>query len=179
MQKKQIDVRLMASNSSFRSLVQRALDQPDISLVDSTEPGSALVLLDFPITWALSQLDDMNSVERGRTVVLTQSSHGAYTDAVASFHVSGVVTSNEENQLLSSLYAAASSLKTYQWRSGLTYMELRVTRLLLRGLDTAQIAQILRVSAKTVNAHVSNVLTKLGYDSRAQYIAALLSNHVA
>jgi DNA-binding CsgD family transcriptional regulator len=72
--------------------------------------------------------------------------------------VSGVVCSTDEPALLSGVYAAATAQRTYQWRSGLTYMELRVTRALLRGLDTRGIATSLSISAKTVNAHVSNIL---------------------
>lgn len=55
-------------------------------------------------------------------------------------------------------------------------MELRVTRLLLAGMGTEDVATRLRVSGKTVNAHISNVLVKLGYENRAQYIAAILGN---
>jgi DNA-binding NarL/FixJ family response regulator len=89
--------------------------------------------------------------------------------------VSGVVCSTDEPALLSGVYAAATAQKTYQWRSGLTYMELRVTRALLRGLDTRGIATSLSISTKTVNAHISNILCKSGAENRAQYVAQLLT----
>jgi len=46
---------------------------------------------------------------------------------------------------------------------------------LLRGLDTRGIAASLSISAKTVNAHVSNILCKSGAENRAQYVAQLLT----
>lgn len=51
--------------------------------------------------------------------------------------------------------------------------------MLLQGLDTSSVATKLKVTPKTVNAHVSNALSKLGFESRAQYIAALLAYHAA
>lgn len=107
---------------------------------------------------------------------MTQATHPVYLDCIASYHVAGVVTSTDEPAILSGVYAAASAQKTYQWKSGLTYMELRVTRSLLQGLDTRTVARQLSISAKTVNAHVSNVLGKLGYESRAQLVAHLLGS---
>jgi len=39
-----------------------------------------------------------------------------------------------------------------------------------------ELADRLRITSKTVNAHVSNILNKLGHESRSQYIAALLGS---
>ena len=44
---------------------------------------------------------------------------------------------------------------------------------------TREAATRLRVTTKTINAHISNALSKLGYSSRSQYIAALLAYHAA
>lgn len=174
-----VSLRLIVSSHVFKSLVDKVAARQDVRLVEATGRGVAQLVLDFPLTWSFSQLDKMDSVERARTIVVTQSSNGAYLDAIGSYHVSGVLERSDDERLLSCVYAAAASLRTYRWRSGLTYMELRVSRLLLRGFDTKDIAEVLRVSPKTVNAHVSNILTKLGHDSRAQYIAALVSHHQA
>lgn len=174
-----ISLRLIVSDQIFRSLLAKIASRTDVRFVERPGQGVAQLVLDFPLTWAFGQLDQMESVERGRTIVVTQSSHNAYLDAIGSYHVSGVLDRADEERMLSSIYAAAASLRTYRWRSGLTYMELRVTRLLLKGYDTSGIAGLLRVSPKTVNAHVSNILTKLGYDSRTQYLAALVSQHRA
>jgi DNA-binding NarL/FixJ family response regulator len=58
--------------------------------------------------------------------------------------------------------------------SGLTRSELRIVRLLLQGYETREIARRADASEKTVNAHISNVLGKLGYRDRAQLIAKVL-----
>ena len=89
-----------------------------------------------------------------------------------------MVEATDEKSLLSAVYAASDAQRIYQYQSGLTYMELRVTRLLLLGDDTRQLARKLHISHKTGNAHVSNILCKLGYESRAQYLAALLGHKV-
>lgn len=168
-----------ASHASFRPLVEGILGRAGIPASDGFNHGVAKVILDFPLTWAFQQLEPLNSFERSHTVVCTQANHQAYLDCLASYHLSAVVNCTDENSLLSGVYAAASAQRIYQYCSGLTYMELRVTRLLLIGLDTRTIAQQLRISHKTVNAHVSNILCKLGYESRAQYVAVLMGSQIS
>ena len=56
--------------------------------------------------------------------------------------------------------------------AGLTARELEVSSLLAEGLTNAEIADRLIVSAKTVDHHVSSVLTKLGVTSRRQVAQA-------
>lgn len=177
MASKKIGVKVKVAHESFTNLVDEVLARSGLASGDPASGGVAEVVLDYPLTWAFEQLEVMNSIERARTLVVTQGGHPAYLDCLASFHVSGVVDSTDETALLSGIYAAASSQKTYHWKSGLTYMELRVTRLLLKGRDTRSAADELNISFKTVNAHVSNILNKLGFSNRAQYVAALLSHH--
>lgn len=176
---KRLGVAVIAARPAYRALIQHVPEISNIYFVDELGPFSARVLLDFPTTWAFGKLDELNSVERARTLVVVQSANGPYTDVVASYHVSGVVCAGDDDALISGIYAAAAAMRTYSWRSGLTYMELRVTRLLIQGLDTATVAERLRVTPKTINAHVSNAITKLGYESRSQFIAALLASYAA
>lgn len=170
-----LGVAVLTAQPAFQAIVQHVPQVSDIYFVDEGGPQAVRVILDFPTTWSFMRLDQLNSVERARTVVVVQSRSNPYADVVGSFHVSSVVTVGDDEALISGIYAAAASLRTYTWRSGLTYMELRVTRLLLQGYDTYAAANKLRVTPKTVNAHVSNALSKLGYRSRAQFIAALLA----
>jgi len=58
----------------------------------------------------------------------------------------------------------------------LTERETDVLRLLARGLANKEIARELRIGEKTVKTHVSNVLAKLGVQSRTQ--AALLATRM-
>jgi len=177
--RQKLEVVVLAARPAYRAIVEHVSQVSDIRFVDETSPHAARVLLDFPTTWTFAKLDQLNSVERARTVVVVQSQSGPYSDVVGSYHVSGVVAAGDDESLISGIYAAAAALRTYTWRSGLTYMELRVTRLLLQGLDTREAATRLRVTTKTINAHISNALSKLGYSSRSQYIAALLAYHAA
>lgn len=169
-------VQLHTSHSSFRPLVENVLSRAGIPSAEEFSHGVAKVVLDFPLTWAFQQLEPLDSFERSHTLVCTQASHSAYLDCLASYHLSAVVNCTNENALLSAIYAASSAQRIYQYSSSLTYMELRVTRLLLMGRDTRMLAQELRISHKTVNAHVSNILCKLGYESRAQYVAVLMGS---
>ncbi|MFA5594320.1 MAG: helix-turn-helix transcriptional regulator [Trueperaceae bacterium] len=170
-------IKIVTADVGFSTLVQPVVEKIDTTAENWQNGNYAHILLDFPLTWAIGRLTRMNSVERARTVVVTQASHAAYKDMLAAFHVSSVVDAHDANALITGIYAAASAMKVYQWRSGLTYMELRVTRLLVQGYDTASAAESLRVTQKTVNAHVSNILTKLGLDTRAQYVATLIAHH--
>lgn len=172
-----LGVHVQSSHPMFVSLIQSIMDRPDVEPTGMGGHGVAHVLLDFPLSWSLYQLEQLDSIERARTLVATQATHPAYLDCLASYHVSGVVTTTDTHALLGGLYAAAAAQRSYHYRSPLTYMELRVTRLLLMGFDTQRVARDLSVSYKTVNAHVSNILCKLGYDSRAQLVAYLMGGY--
>ena len=54
---------------------------------------------------------------------------------------------------------------------GLTPREREVIALLARGHSNREIARALVISAKTAENHVSNILSKLGFTSRAQVVA--------
>jgi DNA-binding NarL/FixJ family response regulator len=56
--------------------------------------------------------------------------------------------------------------------SELTKRELEVLHLLAEGLEQAEIAQQLVISAKTVSTHTQNIFRKLGVRNRAQAVAA-------
>lgn len=176
MSKRKFGTEVETSHPIYEKLIETALRRA--KLLTDAGPATYLahVLLDYPLTWALARLEHMDSVLRARTLVATQADHPAYLDCLASYHVSGVVTSTDEPALLSGIYAAATAQRTYQWRSGLTYMELRVVRALLTGHDTKSVAKALSISAKTVNAHVSNVLCKNAVENRAQLVSQLLTS---
>lgn len=169
-----VGVEIDSAHATFERLVEPVLESAGLGRPSSGTTYVAHIILDYPLTRAIPRLERCNSLVRARTLVMTQATHPVYLDCLASYHVAGVVASTDEPAILAGVYAAASAQKTYQWKSGLTYMELRVTRLLLQGLDTRETASALSISTKTVNAHVSNVLGKLGYESRSQLIARLV-----
>ena len=55
------------------------------------------------------------------------------------------------------------------WES-LTERERQVLRLLAKGLDNAAIAEVLCVATKTVEYHVTNILSKLDVASRLEAV---------
>ena len=56
----------------------------------------------------------------------------------------------------------------------LTPREREVFTLLINNHSTKEIAQILKISEKTVRNHISNVIQKLGVDSRTQAVFELV-----
>ena len=58
----------------------------------------------------------------------------------------------------------------------LTARELEIFKLLLENKTTIEIASKLNISEKTVRNHISNVIGKLGVESRTQAIITLLKN---
>ncbi len=167
---------LIASHSGYLNLLAPQLRQIGFGVTKQFEHGVARVVLDYPLTWGLRQLTRLSSFERSHTLVCTQARHAAYLDCLASFHVAAVAHTFDKAGVLAGLHAAANAQRYYAYRAGLTYMELRVTRLLLTAACKQELIDSLGVSVKTINAHVSNILTKLGLESRAQYVAMLLGD---
>jgi DNA-binding CsgD family transcriptional regulator/tetratricopeptide (TPR) repeat protein len=62
---------------------------------------------------------------------------------------------------------------------GLTAREREVAVLIVQGLTNAEIAEDLSVVLKTVEKHVSNILSKLGFERRAQVAAWAVENGLA
>lgn len=168
-------VMIHASHPGYAALLEPSLKSVGIEIADSFEHGVARLILDYPLTFALRELGDLSSVERSHTLVCTQAVHQVYHDCLASYHVSTVTNTFNHFGIVAGAHSAAGAQRHYAYQSGLTYMELRVTRLLLLALPKRELTDRLNVSVKTINAHVSNILTKLGHESRSQYIAALLS----
>lgn len=165
-----------ASHPEYATLLESSIQSVGIQLSEEFEHGVARVLLDFPLTYALRELNDLSSFERSHTVVCTQARNEVYFDCLASFHVAAVTNIFDKFGVIAGLHSAASAQRHYAYQSGLTYMELRVTRLLLLAVAKDDLTSRLQITTKTVNAHVSNILSKLGHESRSQYIAALLSD---
>ena len=60
----------------------------------------------------------------------------------------------------------------------LTQREQEIIKLLALGLSNPEIAERLFVSRSTVKFHVSNVLSKLGAESRTEAVAIAIQNHI-
>jgi DNA-binding NarL/FixJ family response regulator len=73
-----------------------------------------------------------------------------------------------------SIIAKAPVASTY----GLTSRELEVLRLLVTGLTNRAIADELVVAVRTVDSHVSSILTKLGVSSRSGATSFAYRHHL-
>src|SRR5262249_16859086 len=60
---------------------------------------------------------------------------------------------------------------------GLTKREAELVRLVLHGLDTAQIAGALAISPYTVQDHLKSIFDKLGVNSRKQLVERIFVTH--
>ena len=60
----------------------------------------------------------------------------------------------------------------------LTGREREVLALMVEGLNNTQIAGRLTVSPSTIKSHVSNILSKLGVESRTEAVTLALRNHI-
>lgn len=60
----------------------------------------------------------------------------------------------------------------------LTERELEVLALMVEGLNNTQIAGKLTVSPSTIKSHVSNILSKLGVESRTEAVTLALRSHL-
>lgn len=165
-----------ASHPGYAALLEPSISSVGIQVAEKFEHGVARILLDYPLTYALRELHDLSSFERSHTLVCTQAKHDVYSDCLASFHVATVAHTFDNYAVIAGAHSAANAQRQYVYRSGLTYMELRVTRLLLLAVAKSDLTAHLSITGKTVNAHVSNILSKLGHESRSQYIADLLSS---
>lgn len=56
----------------------------------------------------------------------------------------------------------------------LTQREKQVFELLIQNYSTKEIADVMKISDKTVRNHISNVMLKLGVKGRAQAVVELL-----
>jgi DNA-binding NarL/FixJ family response regulator len=92
--------------------------------------------------------------------------------AVETFNRLGAVAAREfAGQRLRQLGAVVHRGPRSSTRSnpaGLTTREAEVLGMVERGLTDAEIAKVLFISTRTVNHHVSSILTKLGVGSRSE-----------
>ncbi len=150
---------------------------PDVALVDVNLPGMNGIALAQSIARQYPQT---------RVVILSAYDDYAYVIGALEAGVAGyLLKTASARELCDAVRAAAggalvldhaiSMRLTKQWRTGptgpaaaLTARETEVLRLVAQGLPNKQIASQLGLGLRTVESHVSNVLGKLGLNSRTE-----------
>lgn len=152
-------------------------DTPDVLIVDITLPGrSGLELIkdirllrpQLPML-AVSMHDEKLYAQRAlkagaRGYIMKSAPHKMLGNAIRRILSGGVAVSEEmSDEILKSFVTGGVSASTSQdGIAELSDREFEVFRLIGAGKNTGQIAELLRISPKTVDVHKLNIRTKMG-----------------
>ena len=155
--------------------------RPDVILMDLMMPGTdgvtatRLIREQFPQTQVIAltsfQEDELvqNAMKAGAIGYLMKNVSAQELAAAIRAAKSGKMTlSPEAAQAL--VHATRQSAET----EALTERELDVLRLMVDGLNNAEIAERLVVSLSTVKYHISNILMKLGVENRVAAVTTAM-----
>lgn len=159
---------------------------PDIALVDVELPGMNGIALARTVA---------EQAPGTRVIVLSAYDDYAYVIGALDAGVAGYLLKTSTGQELSNAVRTAASgalvldqaisrRLSRRWHSGtgstppaFTQRETEVLNLIARGLPNKQIASQLGLGLRTVETHVSNVLSKLGVTSRTEAALYAVSHH--
>lgn len=152
-------------------------DTPDVLIVDITLPGrSGLELIkdirllrpQLPML-AVSMHDEKLYAQRAlkagaRGYIMKSAPHKMLGNAIRRILSGGVAVSEEmSDEILKSFVTGGAPASTSQdGIAELSDREFEVFRLIGAGKNTGQIAELLRISPKTVDVHKLNIRTKMG-----------------
>jgi DNA-binding CsgD family transcriptional regulator len=144
-------------------------DLPDGNLAASRLPTAVLAVAGRAARWAPS-LNDPAEVAVAR--VLTRSGrwvvlHGVPLAALGSQRVAVIVEPAHPSRIVPLLMSAY----------GLTDREQQLTRLILQGFSTIEIADRLVISVHTVQAHLTNIFTKTDVRTRRDLVTKIFLAH--
>ncbi len=168
------DLELVGEAENGDEAVRRCgLLQPDVILMDLMMPGTdgvtatRLIHEKYPAVHVLALTsfpeDDLvqKALQAGATGYLMKNvSARELADAIRAAHKGKMTLSPEAAQALA--HAAANQAEGAE----LTGREREVLKLMVEGLNNAEIAERLVVSLSTVKYHISNILSKLQVDNR-------------
>jgi DNA-binding NarL/FixJ family response regulator len=164
------------------AVVGEAADGPEaLVLAESLRPDLVLLDLKLPGMDGIAVLSGLRAAGR-RVLVLTSATDPArarqavyagaagvlYKDIDPDVLVRAIRAVHDGHVLLAPEAAAAVADGESRTRGSLTSREREVLTLIAEGKSNREIARALRVSDKTVKAHVSSVLAKLGVQDRTQ-----------
>lgn len=180
------DLQLVGEAESGEAAIQLCADVlPDVILMDMVLPdmdGAAstrVIRQRFPHVQVIAltsfKTGDLvrNALDAGAIgYLLKDVSAEQLVQAIRSAHVGRATLSPEVAQTL--VEAVSQPRPEYN----LTKRELEVLELMVSGLNNTQIAGQLTVSPSTIKSHVSNILSKLGVESRTEAVTLALRSHL-
>jgi predicted ATPase/DNA-binding CsgD family transcriptional regulator len=123
---------------------------------------------------------ERSNYERGIAYARTQLGEKAFAAALAEGRTmtpQQVLTAQEPATILTSTSAALSNSPA-PYPDGLTVREVEVLRLVAQGLTTAQVAEQLIISPRTVNTHLTTIYGKIGVPSRSAATRYAIEHHL-
>lgn len=168
------DLELVGEAENGEQAVARAgLVQPDVILMDLMMP----VMDGVAATRAIKtrhpkiQVIALTSYQEDELVqnALKAGAIGYLMKNVSARELAAAIRAAKEGKMTLSPEAAqalVNATRQVQQSDGLTEREREVLKLMVEGLNNAEIAERLVVSLSTVKYHISNILMKLGVDNR-------------
>ncbi len=168
------DLELVGEAENGQQAVVRAgLYQPDVILMDLMMPvmdgiaATQAIKRQFPVI----QIIALTSFQEDELVqnALKAGAVGYLMKNVTARELAAAIRAAREGKMTLSSEAAQALVRANQQMQdteALTERERDVLRLMVEGLNNAEIAERLVVSLSTVKYHISNILGKLGVDNR-------------
>jgi DNA-binding NarL/FixJ family response regulator len=145
-------------------------------LSESPEDELQLVLLESPLATELARL----TAGHVPVIVLAEDSAAGDPDHALELGASAVLAKNASLAELSLAIRRALERRSTEIVRALTARQREVLTLIAEGLDNGEIAERLRISQRTVRAHVSALLERLEVSNRTQAaVTALRSGWIA
>lgn len=187
---------LLGAEEDLEVVGQAGTAEEGLRLLGQLRPDVALVDVNLPGTSGLELARRASTLYPNvRVIVVSAYDDYAYVTEALEIGVSGYLLKTASgSELVDAVRAVAdgvfvldralSGRLARRWRSApggpdaLTAREADVLRLLARGLSNKHIATQLGLGLRTVEGHVSSVLTKFGVSSRTEAVLYALDHHL-
>jgi NarL family two-component system response regulator LiaR len=180
------DLKLVGeAENGDEAVVRCGLLKPDVVLMDLMMPGTdgvaatRLIKEKYPAVHvlALTSFQEEGLVEQAMQAGAT----GYLMKNVTAYELAGAIRSAHRGKMTLSPEAAEALVNARtqaRETESLTEREREVLRLMVDGLNNAQIADRLVVSLSTVKYHISNILMKLGVENRVAAVTLAMQRRL-